>query len=520
MKSSKIYAVYLPQFHETEDNNKWWGKGFTDWTTVKQAEVLFPGHLQPNVPLENNYYNPTEVETLKRQAYMAKKYRVDGFVFYHYWFGENKMELEKPAECLLDNRDVDMPFCFSWANQSWIRTWSKFAGNVWGEKIDKDINANDDGMLVEQKYGDETEWKRHFDYLLPFFKDQRYIRVDDKPMFIFYAPSNIGCLGKMIDYWRQLAAESGLNGLYLIGYNLFTNNLGLDAIMMSEPTFSISKLNKENKVCVKNGVKCIDYTDFWENTIATLPARGEKTYFTGACGFDTTPRRGDTGECIINRSPKLFEKFVTELLIKTAYYENDFMLINAWNEWGEGMYIEPDMRDGYGYLEAIKKAKNNIKNTNKTAKELFEGLLSKYGNKEDEQAFLLGKFQNHYKVCSLWVDLLNNKEKFLGKYFEGHKMERVAIYGFADIGRKLYRQLNKENICVEYAIDQYVGNGIEGLKVYRPEEKMPDVDAIIVTAYEPNEIRLKLLERVKNTEIISLYELLESVKEYNDRGEA
>lgn len=517
MNCPKIYAIYLPQFHETEDNNKWWGKGFTDWTTVKKAESLFPGHLQPNVPIDRDYYNPTEVNTLKRQAKLAEEYDVDGFVFYHYWFGEGKMELEKPAEILLEHTDINMPFCFSWANQSWVRTWSKFTGNVWGERIDKSIKSIDDGMLVEQKYGNETEWKRHFEYLLPFFLDDRYIRIDDKPVFIFYSPSNIGCLGQMVECWRHLATENGLKGMYLIGYNSYSNNCGLDAVMMSEPTFSIRKLAKENKVKMNNGVRCVEYEDFVENSVATLPSSDEKTYFTGACGYDTTPRRGNTGECIINRRPDIFERYIYEMFIKAASYNNEFMLINAWNEWGEGMYIEPDERDKYAYLKAIKRAKEKIRKETKSAKEMFDDVMGQYEKKEDEQSFLLGKFQSYYKVCSLWIDLLVEKKFFLSDYLKKQGINKIVIYGFADIGRKLYRQLQEERVPVEYAIDQYVGDGIEGVKVYRPEEELPESEMIIITAYEPNEIRANLITKVRETKIVSLLELLEYIKEENER---
>ncbi len=513
MKSPNIYAIYLPQFYETENNNRWWGEGFTDWVTVRKAESLFEGHIQPNVPLNHNYYNPTEIKTLEHQADMAKRYGIDGFVFYHYWFGEGKMELEKPAECLLDNEQIDTKFCFSWANQSWVRTWSKFKGNVWGEKIDdENVSAKDDGMLVEQKYGGIDEWRKHFYYLLPFFKDKRYICVDEKPVFIFYAPLDICCLEQMIGCWRGLATKNGLKGLYLMGYNLFENSVGLDALIMPEPTFSIRKINKDFEVNVKNGVRCIDYSVFWENTIATLPAKNIKSYFTGACGFDTTPRRGNTGECLVDRKPQLFKKFLKELLIKTACYNNDFLLINAWNEWGEGMYLEPDENDGFAYLEAVKMAKNEFEGQVMDAEKEYMNLLNIYGKRDDEQSFLLGKYQFYYKSLSMWLNIRSAGEVVFSSFLKEIGANSVAIYGFADIGRKLYRQLQREKIKVEFAIDQYVGDGIEQVKVYRPEEDYPDVDIIIVTAYEPNAIRNKLKKK-KNCNVFSIQEVLERIQE-------
>ena len=156
----KIITIYLPQFYETEDNNKWWGKGFTDWISVKNSKKYFEGHDAPWKPLNNNYYDLSTHETMKMQAELAKKYGVDGFCFYHYYFENGKKELELPAENLLRWKDIDMPFCFNWASESWIRSWSHISGNVWSEKYEKeddDCNRSS-GVLVNQNYGNEYDW--------------------------------------------------------------------------------------------------------------------------------------------------------------------------------------------------------------------------------------------------------------------------------------------------------------------------------------------------------------------------
>lgn len=516
MNCPNVFAIFLPQFHRTIHNDEWWGEGFTDWDAVKHAEPLFEGHCQPCIPARNEYYDLLNKNTMVKQAATAKEYGIDGFIFYHYYFGNGRMELEKPAENLLKWKDIDMPFCFSWANQSWIRTWSKIAGNVWGEKLEKkDKCLEKNGVLVEQIYGDEDEWTRHFNYLLPFFVDSRYIRINDCPVFIVYSPSNVGCMRQMIDCWRNLAKNNGLPGLYLIGYNIYNNDAGFDALMMHEPGFSIRKLNKLMKVNVRNGVRCIDYEDFWENTLSTPPVDGIKTFYTGACGYDSTPRRGEGGECIVNRTPELFEKYLIELLKKTAYYKNEFVAVNAWNEWGEGMYLEADEDNGYAYLEAVRNAKQNIITMDASKVKDVEYRIQGDGNIEDEQSFLLGKYKYYYTVCSKWIDLIRDGKLLFRKVLELNNIHSVAIYGFADIGHKLNEQLRNEGIMIKYAIDQYVGSVTNGIKVYRPEEELPQVDAIIITAYEPNEIR-QLLCKKNDCKVLSIIELIDTIIERED----
>ena len=259
----KILAVYLPQFHETPDNNLWWGEGFTDWQSVKTAEPLFTMHNQPRVPLESQYYDLSQKETMMNQAQLAKKYGIDGFCFYHYYFENGKRELEKPAENLLKWKDIDMPFCFNWASESWIRSWSKICGNVWAEKYEKEDNLG--SVLAKQNYGTEREWVNHFNYLLPFFQDSRYIRIDNRPVFIFYSPDDIAVLHEMIACWRELAEKAGLKGLYLIGAHMNAADRSLDAAIVYEPRNAINKLNLQGKVKLNNNVRCFEYESLWDD---------------------------------------------------------------------------------------------------------------------------------------------------------------------------------------------------------------------------------------------------------------
>lgn len=164
-----IWALNLPQFYETKENNEWWGKGFTEWTNVKKAKPLFPGHEQPMEPLNDFYYDLSKKETIKWQAELAKKYSVSGFVYYHYWY-DGRHLLEKPCEVLRDTPDIDIQYCFCWANHSWTRAW----------------NGKNQDVMVQQVYGTEKEWENHLQYLLTFFRDKRYLKFDNMPVLFIY----------------------------------------------------------------------------------------------------------------------------------------------------------------------------------------------------------------------------------------------------------------------------------------------------------------------------------------------
>ena len=193
----KIIAFYLPQFHEIRQNNEWWGAGFTEWVNVKAAKPLYKGHYQPRIPLKNNYYNLLDDSVKKWQIKIAKEHGIYGFCFYHYWFNDGEMLLEKPVEQFLQNENLDIKFCISWANEPWTKAWV----------------SKQDSVLIDQDYGGRKTWKKHFYYLLPFFKDKRYIVEKNKPLFIIYRPEIIPCLNEMLDYWNDLSIENGFAGI-------------------------------------------------------------------------------------------------------------------------------------------------------------------------------------------------------------------------------------------------------------------------------------------------------------------
>ena len=205
----KILALYLPQFHEIPENNRWWGKGYTEWVAVKNAKKYYTDHYQPVVPLQNNYYDLSDEtgSVWKWQADLARKYKVYGFCIYHYWFSTGNQLLEKPMEVLLAHPEIDIRYCICWANETWKRTWY----------------SNKKEILKLQEYGTEKDWEEHFKYLVRFFKDKRYIKVDNKPMINIYHSSEIKELSAMRKLWDELAIREGFSGVYIVAGNVASN---------------------------------------------------------------------------------------------------------------------------------------------------------------------------------------------------------------------------------------------------------------------------------------------------------
>lgn len=364
MMKPKIITFYLPQFHKVPENDKWWGEGFTDWVSAKNARPLFPGHYQPRLPAHDYYYDLLDKETMQWQAKIAKKAGIYGFCIYHYWFGNDKQLLEKPAENLLKWKDIDIHYCFSWANESWVRSWSKYKGNAWRETACGKKDEMNQGMLVRQKYGDEAEWKKHFEYLLPFFRDKRYIKKENKPVFLIYKPEDIKRIRKMIQYWDSLALEQGFSGIYFIGTNdPKWREKGLNAQMLYEPKYSMMEKDRYT-VMVKKMQKALSkinisfpriygYDKIWKKILDRQNEKG--TYYGGFVGYDNTSRQAKKGIVIRGMSPDRFGKYFSMLYQKALDREDDYIFLTAWNEWGESAYLEPDAKYGMRCLQELRK---------------------------------------------------------------------------------------------------------------------------------------------------------------------
>ena len=376
----KTIAFYLPQYHTIPENDKYWGQGFTEWTNTKKAKPLFEGHYQPKTPLNENYYNLLDDDVKIWQAELAKKYGLYGFCYYHYWFKGGKKLLEKPLEQMLQNKKVDLPFCLCWANESWTKNWD--GGN-------KEV-------IVLQEYGNQDEWKLHFDYLKDFFLDERYITLNGKPVFLIYKPELIPNVSEMLKFWNEEAKKIGLDGICFMIQNsswyytpsfdmtgfsyqirfqphdsMRYESKNMNYVKMEQKCYRIIKklhLNKlydtfRNKVSTyrqksrSSELTTRSYDEAW-NTI--LNSKSDSNIVEGAfVDWDNTARKV-TGMLHEGATPEKFEKYMKKLYMKIEKNNSlPVVFLNAWNEWGEGAYLEPDTLHEYKYLEALKKANNS-----------------------------------------------------------------------------------------------------------------------------------------------------------------
>lgn len=367
----KPIAMYFPQLHRIPENDRWWGPGFTDWDNVRSARPLYEGHYQPRVPLNENYYDQALVATQEWQVELAKRFGIHGFCIYHYWF-DGRLLLEKPAENLLKNRHIDMPFCLCWANETWSRRW----------------DGKDNRVLVRQTHPPVAErWQAHFDYLLPFLEDQRAIRVDGKPVFVLYRPQNIQRIDDMVDHWREAAVRSGLPGLYIIVQKSFEYprskfENAADAIFQFQPFDTIhspgfNPQRKDVNLLKKlfsllpervqdefrtlramwiNQPEFYDYDEVMEYAVRVRPDPKLTTYPGIFADWDNTARYKGRARIFRGASPDRFRFWLDRLCASMGdrNLPENFIFINAWNEWAECAYLEPDERFGTGYLGALK----------------------------------------------------------------------------------------------------------------------------------------------------------------------
>ena len=355
----EIYAMFLPQFHRIPENDEWWGEGFTEWDNVRKAKPLYNNHLQPQVPLMG-YYDLSDVKTLEMQTNLANKFGVDGFCFYHY-YSNGKLLLEKPAENLLMTPSININYFFSWANHDWRRTWYQFNNE----------------LLFEQKYGDEKGIVEHYKYLSNFFKDKRYKKIDNKPLFVIYRSDLVENFELMKKIWNKCSIEDGFSGIYFVstitGKGIDKNAMSYDAYYSFEPDAIIStKIGKTKRFVLEIRAKIIPVLNsklkfhlfrqkFKYEYLCSksyTPILGiDKPYIQGAFArWDNTPRHSFNGRVIIGSTKELFKKMIKEKISNSDPMALPIIIINSWNEWSEGSNIEPNTIDRYSFLEAIKEA--------------------------------------------------------------------------------------------------------------------------------------------------------------------
>ncbi len=348
--TARLIAFHLPQFHPTPENDRWWGKGFTEWTNVARAKPLFPGHHQPNVPADLGFYDLRLPEARHAQAEMARACGVEGFCYYHYWFGGRRI-LERPVNEILESGEPDFPFCLCWANHSWNSVWD-----------------GTNKTLIEQTYPGDDDHRAHMDFLLRTFTDSRYLTMDGKPIFLIYRPDDIPEPVRIMDLFREMAVAAGLPGLYIIGVSHRDESwdprpLGMDACVMQvlprlDGRIPRRYLGTKLKFASKGNPQRLtiwDYEDFMPSLLRSNQV-DFPDYPVALPRWDNTPRSGENGLVLQGATPELFRKHLRQVIARVAErpFQERIVFLKAWNEWAEGNYVEPDQQWGDGFLEVIR----------------------------------------------------------------------------------------------------------------------------------------------------------------------
>lgn len=356
----KPIAIHLPQFHPFAENDDWWGKGFTEWTNVTKAKPWFPEHYQPHLPADMGFYDLRLEEARLAQIALAKAYGIHGFCYYHYWFNGKRL-MEQPLDRMLANPKEDFPFMLCWANENWTRAW----------------DGQDKEVIMKQEYNIEDD-KAHIRFLFDnFFKDPRYIRVNNKIFFAVYKPIFFKNLKETTDVWRKIAKEEYGEELYLAymdkdGFMNDQFDVCFDATIDFQPDFHdlsrgkmpsyldriIRKISGKKTVFFDNFVN--DYKDFADKAFAKQKFN-ERTFPGITPMWDNSARRKAFAVIMHNSSPQLYGEWLQKILAKykTVKADNKFVFINAWNEWAEGNHLEPCQKWGSQYLEVTKEKFDN-----------------------------------------------------------------------------------------------------------------------------------------------------------------
>lgn len=343
----RAIAFHLPQFHAIPENDAWWGKGFTEWDNVRQGQPLFDGHYQPRVPAEMGYYDLSDVRVLERQARLAREHGVEGFCFYYYWFDGQRL-LEKPVDQLLRHPEIDLPFCLCWANENWTRRW----------------DGGEQQVLMRQSYSPELDERFALD-LLPYLRDARYIRIDGRPLLVVYRLDIIPEVARAAAVWREVWRREGIGEVYLIAVESFRSvppdAAGFDAaceFLPHQVNFAALGPDMPLHHLRDSSMNLADYAqlaEFWLDR----PSPAYKRFRGIVPAWDNAARRRKGGATVIHGStPQLYEKWLRGTVARTLEErEGDerIVFINAWNEWGEGCYLEPDEKFGHAYLEATQR---------------------------------------------------------------------------------------------------------------------------------------------------------------------
>ena len=338
----KLIAFYLPQFHPIPENDRFWGRGFTEWSNVSKAQPVYEGHYQPHLPSDLGFYDLRLPETRQAQADLAAEYGVYGFCYHYYWFGGKKL-LQTPIEAMLKSKQPNYPFCICWANENWTRKW----------------DGADKELLIAQNHSPEDD-VAFIRELIPYFLDPRYIRVGGKPLLVVYRVGSLPTPQDTTDRWREECEKQGVGGLYLVAAQTFgltdPRPLGFDAAVEFPPHKVKNKEIPDSVNFIGSDFKGLVY-DYEETVKYSIirPPTDYTLFRTVMPGWDNTARLQNKGYIFHGSTPEGYEFWLRELIARTIEQnkgDERLVFVNAWNEWGEGCHLEPDRKFGHSYLQA------------------------------------------------------------------------------------------------------------------------------------------------------------------------
>lgn len=349
-----VIAYYLPQFHPFKENDEWWGKGFTEWTNVGKAKPLFRGHYQPKVPADLGYYDLRLPEIRQQQAELAKEAGVSGFCYWHYWFGEGRQLLNEIIDEVVATGKPDFPFCLGWANETWkAKQWNK--------------DGSGDKVLIEQRYGGEDDYRHHFEYVLKIFKDDRYIKIKNCPLFLIYQPQLMPDMQQFISLWNKWAIEAGFNGIYFIARMRQMEEydkdkwlkMGANAVTI-ERTYGFEFNQCFPQKIIKRAIRRLfglPIVEAYKNAMKYFVKDSDADEDFIPClipNWDHSPRSKKKALVLTDSDPKYFKKHIDKVFSIVKKKDNKIVFLKSWNEWAEGNYMEPDLKYGKGYINALK----------------------------------------------------------------------------------------------------------------------------------------------------------------------
>jgi lipopolysaccharide biosynthesis protein len=352
-------AFYLPQFHPIPENDGWWGPGFTEWTNVATARPRFHGHHQPQIPADLGFYDLRLPEVREAQAALARAFGIDAFCYYHYWFGDGRRLLERPFDEVLSSGAPDFPFCLAWANENWTRRW----------------DGNERSVLARQDYA--VDPRPHARWLAQAFRDERYVRHEGRPLFLVYRASDLPDPRATTQLWREEARLAGVGEIFLCRIESFPSEqtdpqqLGFDAAVEFAPDWA----------CLPTGVRQVRSRLMWltprgrsrgtyeaydyAELKTKMLAKPTPSYPRFPCvtpGWDNSSRRRMSSTVLTGATPEIYEDWVATASQRApGFPERDSLVfVNAWNEWGEGAHLEPDLTWGRAFLEAHLRARGAV----------------------------------------------------------------------------------------------------------------------------------------------------------------